>query len=140
MSTRNIVFGLVGIFAVSAIAYASSVSAYRGDANQKGPNYTSERHAQMEQIFEARDYNGWKNLMTGRGRVTDVINEGNFNRFAEMHQLQEDGKTAEANTIRQELGLNNGNGRGMMGGGQQRQGRGASFVDVNNNGVCDTME
>lgn len=141
MSTRNIVFGVVGMFAVSAIAYASSVSAYRGDTNQQGPNYTPERHDQMEQAFEAKDYATWKGLMTGKGRVTEVVNEGNFSRFAEMHELQESGKVAEANAIRQELGLGNGNGKGHgMQKNQHKQGGRTSFVDANNNGVCDRSE
>jgi hypothetical protein len=139
MNTRNIVFGVAGILATSAIAYVSSVSAYRGDVSQQGTNYTSERHIQMEQAFEAKDYTAWKNLMSGKGRVTEVINEGNFNRFVEMHELREDGKIAEADAIRHELGLHIGNGRGMKGG-HHKQAKGASFVDANNNGVCDKSE
>lgn len=47
--------------------------------------------------------------MQGRGRVTQVITEQNFNRFAEMHQLREEEKIDETNKIRAglELGLGN---------------------------------
>lgn len=102
-------------------ATTSNVFAYRGDPNIQGPNYSQERHEQMEQAFEKNDYNAWKALVQTRGRVTQVINEQNFNRFAEMHELREEGKIEEANQIRQELGLGlqDGSGAGQrMGGGR----------------------
>ena len=97
------------------LATASSALAYRGDPNVQGPNYTAERHEAMVKAFENKDYNAWKTQMQGKGRVTQVVNESNFVRFAEMHRLMLDGKTAEANAIRTELGLGlrNGNGRNM---------------------------
>ena len=93
----------------------SGVFAYRGDPNIQGPNYTAERHEAMTQAFENNDYNAWKEQMQGRGRVNQVINEGNFSRFSEMHKLILEGKTEEANKIRTELGLGlqNGSGQGQ---------------------------
>lgn len=92
-----------------------TASAYRGDPGVKGPNYTDERHTAMESAFEKGDYDAWKNLMQGRGRVTQVVTKENFAKFAQIHELVEDGKTAEAQKIRQELGLGlqNGAGQGM---------------------------
>lgn len=87
------------------VATAPSTYAYRGDPNAQGPNYSSERHEKMEKAFENKDYNAWKTLMQGRGRITQKITEQNFARFAEAHELAEQGKTQEANKIRQELGL-----------------------------------
>ena len=79
--------------------------------------------------------------MNGRGRATSVINEGNFNRFAEMHKFIEEGKTDEANKIRQELGLGTGNGQGKgMMNGQRGQNRNGNFADANGDGVCDRMQ
>src|SRR4030043_2206690 len=93
----------------------SSAVAYRGDPNVQGPNYSPERHEAMTKALENRDYNAWKELMQGKGRVTQVINEGNFARFSEMHKLMLEGKTEEANSIRTELGLGlkNGSGQGQ---------------------------
>ena len=51
--------------------------------------------------------------MAGRGRVTQVVNADNFARFAEAHELAEQGNTEEANKIRAELGLGLHNGSGM---------------------------
>lgn len=108
----------LGVAGISGVALA-----YRGDVNVKGPNYTPERHEAMEKAFENKDYDAWKNLMQGKGNVTRVITEENFAKFAEVHELMEEGKTAEAQKVRQELGLglHNGAGQGMgMGRGMNR--------------------
>ncbi len=98
------------------IAFPKVADAYRGDPSVHGPNYSVERHETMEKAFENNDYNAWKNLMQNRGRVTQVINKDNFAKFAEMHRLVEQGKTQEANQIRQSLGLGLQNGSGQMSG------------------------
>src|SRR4030042_6424010 len=91
------------------------VLAYRGDPSVQGPNYTAERHEAMTKAFENNDYNTWKELMQGKGKVTQAVNEGNFARFAEAHKLALEGKTEEAKSIRTELGLGlrNGSGQGQ---------------------------
>lgn len=98
--------------------FASNVLAYRGDPNVQGPNYTPERHEAMTQAFNNNDYNAWKELMQGKGRVTQVVNKGNFARFSEMHKFMLEGNTEEANKIRTELGLElrNGSGQGQKAG------------------------
>lgn len=95
------------------IAIPTYANAYRGDPAVKGPNYTEERHEAMEKAFNANDYNAWKNLMQGRGRVTQVVNKDNFAKFAQAHKLAEEGNLAESTKIRQELGLGLQNGSGQ---------------------------
>jgi hypothetical protein len=112
------ILGLVGVatLALGALVILPSMTqAYRGDAKVKGPNYTVERHDAMEKAFDSNDFTSWQKLMTGRGRVTQVVNKDNFAKFAQIHKLTEEGKTAEANTLRTELGLglHNGQGNGM---------------------------
>lgn len=102
---------VLGILALGSVVY--SASAHQGDYSQKGPNYSEERHEAMTAAFDSNDYNAWKDLMEGRGRVTDVINESNFAQFAEAHRLGLAGDFEGANAIRAELGLGNGGGRGM---------------------------
>lgn len=102
------IFGLVGVLTVGVLL-TNNTLAYQGDPNIKGPNYSPERHQQMETVFESNDYEGWKKIMEEAGRkgiVMEKINAGNFARFAEMHRLMEEGKIEEANKIREELGLN----------------------------------
>jgi len=107
--------GVIGMSAGTALAY-------QGDPTVKGPNYSIERHEAMEKAFENKDYVAWKNLMQGKGRVSQIVNQNNFSKFAEAHELMEQGKIAEAQKIRQELGLglHNGSGKGMSGAGRYR--------------------
>lgn len=104
---------VLGVTAISA----NSVFAYRGDPTVQGPNYSTERHTEMEKVFEDNDYFAWKDLMQNRGRVTQIVTEANFAKFAEAHELMEDGNIEEAKKIRQEIGLGLKNGSGRNGGG-----------------------
>lgn len=133
---RNIIaFGIV-VVVVFAVFGLSKVSAYRGDYAQYGPNHTQEREEAMYKVMSEKDYEGWKTLMTQDGRTPGVLNkidtQEEFNMFAEAYILAKEGKVDEANAIRSELGLGN----GQRGG----QHRGGGFVDTNGNGVCDRME
>lgn len=103
-------------------ASTGTALAYRGDLSVKGPNYSVERHEAMAKAFENKDYTAWKNLVVGNSRVTQVVNQDNFAKFAEAHQLALQGKTAEAQKIRQELGLSlhNGSGKAANGMGMGR--------------------
>lgn len=100
-----------------SFATISGTLAYKGDPNVQGPNYSPERHEAMTKAFENNDYNAWKEQMRGRGRVTQVVNEGNFAKFSEMHKLMLEGKSEEVGKIRIELGLglknSSGQGQGM---------------------------
>ncbi|HPA25428.1 MAG TPA: hypothetical protein PLK76_01560 [bacterium] len=101
---------------------ASQVLAYQGDYTQKGPNYSEERHVLMTSAFQNRDYSAWKELMAGKGgRVNQVVNQENFAKFTEAHDLAMQGKYEEANKIRQELGLRVG---GQKAGPGHSQGKG----------------
>jgi len=94
-----------------ALFFSKSALAYRGDPNVKGPNYTPERHEAMLNAFEKKDYTAWKNLMGDRP-ITQKINASNFSKFVQMRNLMLQGKTAEANKIKTELGLGQGLGAG----------------------------
>lgn len=113
MNKQSILFGLIALVIGGAVIAPQAVLAYRGDPTVKGPNYTEERHAAMEKAFEMKDYNAWKMLVAGRGRATQVVNAQNFAKFAQAHELAQQGKAAEANTIRAELGLGLQSGTGM---------------------------
>lgn len=105
----------LGVLAVAAGVIplvGAPVLAYRGDPAVQGPNYSPERHVAMEEAFESRDYEAWKLLMSGRGRVTQVVTQDNFETFARAHELAEEGKIDEAAALRQELGLGHGGGAG----------------------------
>jgi hypothetical protein len=126
-----------GVLALAAVmGGASAALAYRGDYQAVGPNHTAEREAQMTQAMTTKDYTLWKSLMEGRGRVTQVVNESNFAKFAEAWTLGKAGKTVEADAIRAELGLRTKNGAavgagyGHRGGAGRGQGMGVSARGV----------
>lgn len=112
MTKQSMILGIASLVLAGVMLAPQAILAYKGDPNVKGPNYTVARHEAMEKAFDTNDYNVWKNLMTGQGRVTQVINAQNFSKFAKAHELADQGKIAEANAIRAELGLGNGSGRG----------------------------
>ncbi|OGM10076.1 hypothetical protein A2V61_04490 [Candidatus Woesebacteria bacterium RBG_19FT_COMBO_47_8] len=126
MNKTILTLSAIALGAGVLFATTSSALAYRGDPNVQGPNYSPERHEAMTKAFENRDYNAWKELMLGKGRVTQVVNEGNFARFAEMHKLMLEGKTEEANKIRTELGLGLRDGSGQGQGQRSGYGRNAN--------------
>jgi len=115
MNKKTMLIGAMALVLGGLVMFPGLVKAYQGDPNIQGPNCTAERHEAMTQVFENNDYSAWKEQMHGKGRVAQVINEDNFARFAEAHRLASEGKTDEANEIRQELGLGlrNGSGQGQ---------------------------
>ena len=124
MNKKTMLLGAVALVLGGLVVSPKLVGAYQGDPNVQGPNCTAERHEAMTQAFEDNDYNAWKEQMQGRGRVTQIVNEDNFARFAEAHKLASEGKTDEARQIRQELGLGlrdgSGRGQGQKGSGMGR--------------------
>jgi hypothetical protein len=125
---RNIVLGLGALALILGVggAMVGTADAYKGDPDVKGPNYTVERHTAMEKAFETADYTAWSELMSGKGRVTKVINKDNFAKFAEAHKLAEKGDLTGAKKIRQELGLGlkDGSGQGQKNGAGQGMNKG----------------
>lgn len=107
MNKKSIIIGAIALI-LGGLTIATPALAYKGDPNVKGPNYTAERHEAMTKAFANNDYNAWKKLMTGKGRVTQVINKDNFAKFAQAHKVGPE----EAKKIRAELGLGLGNGSG----------------------------
>jgi hypothetical protein len=122
MKKNLIFFSLFALTLGSLVAGSSLVKAYRGDPNVKGPDYSPQRHEAMTKAFEDNDYSAWKELMQDKGRVTSIINESNFSKFAQAHQLGSQGKLEEAQAIRAQLGLGqrNGGGKGNGGFGKNR--------------------
>lgn len=110
------IFGLVGLLAMTL------VFAYQGDPNVEGPNFSEDRHEEMEKAFDSLDYEAWKEIMTENGRnprIVDVVNEDNFGEFVEAREAALNGdKSAliefmESNGFGPE-GMNHGEKQGRM--------------------------
>lgn len=118
MKLKNITItiAVLGLILILGQTLASETFAYRGDPNKLGPNCTKEQHEAIQKALENKNYNEWRKLMTGKP-ILNKISEKNFAKFAEMHKLMLQGKTDEANKLRAELGLGQGqrlgNGKGM---------------------------
>ncbi len=125
MNNKKIMLGITALtLATGAFLLTEKVSAYQGDYTKEGPDCDSEKHEAMEQAFEDNDYQAWTELMEGKGRVTQVVTEDNFARFAEAHRLAEEGDYDAADAIRQELGLRTRNGEKVGAGYMQGKGQG----------------
>lgn len=123
MNTKTMFLGAVTLLAGAAFLLPQVATAYKGDPQVKGLNYTPERHQAMTQALAESDYEAWKALMNGKG-VANRINRENFARFAQAHALALQGRTDEAAAIRAQLGLGQHNGSGMgQGNGQGRMNR-----------------
>ena len=136
MKNTTKLFGGACALAIAVVAVASPSLAYRGDPSIQGPDCSDERHAIMEEAFQGNNYEAWKELMNGKGRVAQVVNTDNFARFAEAHRLAEEGDLEEAKTIRAELGLGlkNGSGRDQ---GQRENGQEEGSRHGNKSGLKD---
>ena len=105
-------FGLLSL-GVIALLGISMVAAYQGDYSVEGPNYSEERHADMQDAFDGLDYAAWVTLMTADGRhsrVVDVVTADNFETFVEAHEAGKSGDVEKVARLRAELGLKNGMG------------------------------
>lgn len=124
---------LVALIAVSGIATASF--AFNGEAgppsdNNRGFNRmenmteqerqewqedrearraaAEERQEAVREALEAQNYQAWLEAVGDDFSITEKINEDNFSRLVELHELHQ-----EAENIREELGLERGLGLGM---------------------------
>lgn len=123
MKIKNSLLAAAALIAGGVVVAPQLVGAYRGDPSIQGPNYSEDRHAAMTQSFADQDYQAWKEQMQGKGRVSEVVTEENFARFAEAHRLATEGKIEEARQIRQELGLGLNDGNGSRNGAGKGQGQ-----------------
>lgn len=146
---NKILWSFFAIFIVSVATFAGITYAYKGDPTVQGPNYDAAVHEQLEAAIDAGDYNAWlqirkDNNLPMNGKIFQVINEDNFDKYAELHKAALAGDTETVNAIRAELGLGQGSmkqGSGRMSGSGtgsgNRQGTGQNFIDANNDGICD---
>jgi len=112
MNRKTILLGATALVFGGLVISPKLAQAYRGDPNVQGPNHTTERHEIMIQAFDNNDYDAWKEKMQGKGRVTQIVNQDNFDRFAQAHKLAQEGKVDEAKAVRTELGLGQGQRKG----------------------------
>ena len=76
MKNTVLAIGVLAVALLGVIAFTTKeTDAYQGDYTQVGPNHTQEREAEMEKIFESKDYEAWVEIMTQDGRKPGVLNK-----------------------------------------------------------------
>ncbi|MFA6307286.1 MAG: hypothetical protein WCS88_01140 [Patescibacteria group bacterium] len=100
---------------VSSIASAHGLYGQSTGARNIDPERLAtmeEHHQAMEQYHDAiqtaienGDYNTWKEATDSIPRITDFINQDNFDQFVQMHKYMQEGDFEAAQTLKDELGL-----------------------------------
>jgi len=108
------------LFGGVALANTSKAQGNADDQKEQIETMKEEKMAEkeeMKQVIEDGDYNKWKEIMDSRPKITDYINEDNFDQFSKMHKLMDEGNFEEAKEIHDELGLPD---KGMKGKGMHK--------------------
>lgn len=126
LTTIALVLTVLAISAASVFAATDSATTADITKALKTPPTQEEMQAKFEEMkvnheevnnaILAGDYDAWYSLMTEDGKtpkILDVIDEDNFAKFSEAHQLMKEGRE-----ILEDLGVDKGMGRGdgMKGG------------------------
>lgn len=103
--------GTLGLI-LTTLSVSTIASAYQGKVQVPGRGINQEQFQAMqanresvEAAITSRDYQAWKNIIDSRPRITDYITADNFDKFAQMHELMQNGQFEEAQKIKAELGL-----------------------------------
>jgi len=98
---RLLGFTAVALILGAGLAVAASVSADEVEKGACGPEHREAIVAAMDD----GDYEAWAELMDGRGRISEVITEDNFETFVALHEARKDGDQETVEELREELGL-----------------------------------
>lgn len=131
--------GFLGLV-LTTLVVSSMASAGETTGKFQGRNFDSARYEAMEEsrqamqtALENRDYNAWKEIIDSRPKITDYVNQDNFNQFVDMHNYRLSGDFEAADAIRTELGIPTGLGMGdgpHMGGHMGRGGMGRQALQT----------
>ena len=137
------------VFMGATAVSAAGNSKAEKNRNTNCPALTDEQKVEIQEMkdmqdalqtaLEQGDYNTWKEteekIQAKQVNILNVINESNFAKYSEMHQLMKDGQVDEAKVIAEELGLKNVHGMGMGMGMRDRgmgHGRGEPPIESEN--------
>lgn len=122
---------------IALVLILGALAANAADSTSVAPSQ-DEHRARIERAIADRDYQAWKaerESWGAKGRAGEVVTPENFETFARMHEAMKAGRTDEAATLRQQLGLGNGSGKGMKHGAMgQGQGGGMGAKNGMGNG------
>jgi len=103
MNKKYLIIGGLSALVLALVA-TSAASAYGGEFKNKGDKSSPEDRQAFVEVIESGNYEAWTSLV-GDKPITKHINEDNFDRFVEMHNLIKAGDVDGAKEIRKELNL-----------------------------------
>lgn len=106
MKKKLLTLGLASavVLGAGALAVAQASAHFGNPGDGQGRNYDPDRHAQMQEIIENQDYQGWLEIV-GEKPITEYINEENFSLFLQMMEARHNGDHELAQSLREQLGL-----------------------------------
>jgi len=114
MKNSKLITGAAALVAIMAVAGVAATSfASGGNFFHRGENFSPVDHQAVEQALENKDYNAWKELMSG-SPMADKITEENFNKLVQAHELMLAGDYKGAREIQKEIGFGSEMGKGQM--------------------------
>jgi len=93
----------------------NSVDPARQQAREEAYQAREEYQTTIQTALDNGDYNAWREAIDSQPRISDIINQDNFDQFVQMHNYMQSGDFEAAGKIRTELGLPEG-GHGMHNG------------------------
>jgi hypothetical protein len=126
MKSKNVIgVAMIAMFVLSAGVFA--YQGYNGQQNFQNIDITEDVKNQIHDALNTRDYDAWVQLREETnaplGRVSEIVTEENFDKFAEMHEAKLSGDFEKVWELKEEFGIErmgkgkgigNGRGRGRM--------------------------
>lgn len=102
---KKILIGFAG-GSIASVALITGSFAYRGNPGQENPNPTNEqRHEQMEDMIENKDYEAFQELFEDRWPARLVDSKQDFEKWIDMKQAFEEGNQEKTTQLANNLGL-----------------------------------
>jgi hypothetical protein len=113
MKKTNLFAAIAGVLITTALVAGATYASQNNTGNFKNKAGFPGNGQAIEQALENKDYTAWKtameevksNLSVQITKLTEKINEETFNKLVKVKELVAAGKTDEAKTISDELGL-----------------------------------
>jgi len=106
---------LIPVLAIAIAAAAGATTVFASNDGFGGHMFGQDKEDRdaMEAAMESGDYDTWKSLVTAK--ADQFASEENFNNLKQIHDLMKEGKTEEADQLREDLGMpGKGKMRGIM--------------------------
>ncbi|HOI18506.1 MAG TPA: hypothetical protein PLX15_01435 [Candidatus Woesearchaeota archaeon] len=107
---QKAIFGIILTTLMISLTIAGFTYAQIGSPKENNPNYDQVVHDQLIEAIKSNDYEQWikireENNLPTHGKMFQVINKDNFEKYKELHNANLQGDFETANNLKKELGL-----------------------------------